>query len=222
MMRNIKTSNFLFLLVGTSAISWFLLSLFTGTNLSDALAFFKLVPNVVTIDSIAIVIFTKWLWRCKIFKKWLVPFPYLGGTWVGSIHSDWLNPETGKSVPPIPVMLTIKQSFFNISCLMQTGEMKSHSFIEGFLIDEDRQVKQLSYSYTSKPRIIFNNRSLAHDGTIVFDIIEHPVRKLKGRYWTERNTKGEIEFIYKSRVIQDDLLPELGNHPVTENDDLKK
>lgn len=222
MMKNLKTSNFVFLLVGISAVSWFFLSIFTGVKLSNTIDFFKLVPNVVTIDSIAMFIFTKWLWRCRIFKKWLVPFPYLGGTWVGNIYSDWINSKTGQSIPPIPVMLTIRQSFFNISCLMQTGEMKSYSYIEGFLIDEDRQIKQLSYSYTSKPRIILNNRSLPHDGTIVFDIIEQPNRKLIGRYWTERNTKGEVELVYKSKFIQEEILSDLGNHPVTEVKNFRK
>jgi hypothetical protein len=199
-----------------SAIAWIILSLITGTTLSNFLEFIKLVPNVVTIDSVAIFIFVKWLWKIKIFKKWLVPFPNLNGTWYGKIYSDWTNPETNQSIPPIPVMLTIKQSFFNISFLMQTSEMKSYSNIEGFSINADRQIKQITYTYTSKPRIVLNQRSLPHDGTIVFDIIEQPERKLKGRYWTERKTKGEIELNFYSKELCEDLIPEINKHPITE------
>ena len=130
-MKNLKVSNFVYLLVGFSAVAWFGLSLVTGQSLANAQSFFKLIPNVVTIDLFIILIFTKWLWSWKIFKGWLVPFPNLNGTWIGQIDSDWKNPETGASTPPIPVMLTIKQSLLNISCVMHTGEMKSYSFSEG-------------------------------------------------------------------------------------------
>ncbi len=89
-------------------------------------------------------------------------------------------------------MLTISHSLFHINCTMHTGEMKSISMAEGFNIDKDKQIKQLSYIYTSKPRIVLNERSSQHDGAIVFEIIESPEKKLNGRYWTERKTNGEI------------------------------
>lgn len=215
-MKNINRTNFIYILVAASALSWIALSWINGIKLSSAMDFLKLIPNVVTIDSIFIVIFTKWLWRWKLLRRWLVPFPNLNGTWVGNIYSDWINPETQQKVLPIPVMLTIKQSFFSISCLMQTAEMKSYSYIEGFTINEERQIKQLSYSYTSKPRIVLNERSVPHDGTIIFDIIENPNKKLRGRYWTERKTKGEIELLFKSNRIAEDLIDEVKVHPVTE------
>ncbi|GHV85653.1 hypothetical protein AGMMS50230_12610 [Spirochaetia bacterium] len=216
-MKNLNKSKFLYIFIGLTAIAWIVLSFIKDKKLSNIVDFLELIPDVVTIDSIAIFIFTKWLWKYRIFKKWLVPFPNLNGTWTGNIYSDWINPETNQSTPPIPVMLTIKQTFFNISCLMQTTEMKSYSNIEGFSIDEDRQVKQITYSYTSRPRIVLNQRSLPHDGTIVFDILEKPDRKLKGRYWTERKTKGEIILTFYSNELYDDLVPEINSHPVTED-----
>ena len=97
-----------------------------------------------------------------------------------------------------------------------TGEMDSFSTSEGFNIDPERQIKQLAYIYTSKPRISLNQRSLPHDGAIVFDIIEKPVRKLKGRYWTERKTIGEIILTHYSSNLLEDIPEELNQHPVTE------
>ena len=102
-----------------------------------------------------------------------------------------------------------------------TGEMESFSTSEGFNIDPDRQIKQLAYIYTSKPRIALNQRSVPHEGSIVFDIIEVPLKKLKGRYWTERKTLGEIILTQYSSNLLDDLPEDFNQHPVTEEKNLR-
>jgi hypothetical protein len=203
-------------LVGISGTAWFSLAYLGELNLSNLKDFFGLIPKVVSIDLLVIAGFVKWGWKIKIFRGWLVPFPNLNGSWVGYIHSEWKNPETGKKPDPIPVMLTVSQSFFHISCLMRTGEMESYSYSEGFLIDTERQIKKVAYSYTSNPRLSLNERSISHDGTVVFNIIEKPKRKLVGRYWTERLTKGEIIIEYYSRELLEEIPENLGDHPVTE------
>lgn len=215
-MRNVTLKNSLYLLVGISAVAWFLLAHLNGLDLSKLIDFFGLVPKVVSIDLLIVAVFVKWGWKLRLFRGWLVPFPDLNGSWVGHIYSDWKNPETGEKPPPIPVMLTVKQSFFHISCMMRTSEMESSSYSEGFLIDSDRQKKNVAYSYSSKPRLSLNERSVPHDGTAVFNIIESPERKLVGRYWTERLTRGEIVLKYHSEELLEELPKDLGEHPVTE------
>ena len=215
-MKNIQIKSSIYILVAVSAIAWFILAWLSDIDLSIATSFFSLIPKVVTCDILLILIFTKWGWKWKVFRGWLVPFPNLNGTWTGNIYSDWLNPETGEGVAPIPVMLTVNQSFFHINCKMMTGEMESFSTSEGFNIDPEKQIKQLIYVYNSKPRITLNQRSVPHDGSIVFDIIETPSSKLKGRYWTERKTLGEIILTQYSSDLLEDLPEDFNQHPVTE------
>ncbi|EAQ5910746.1 hypothetical protein FEF66_22515 [Salmonella enterica] len=217
-MRNVTFKNSLYLLIGFSAIAWFSLAYVNGLDLSKLKDFLGLVPKVVSIDLLVVAVFAKWGWKLKIFRGWLVPFPDLNGSWVGSIYSDWKNPNTGEKVPPIPVMLTVKQSFFHISCMMCTSEMESFSYSEGFLIDPERQIKNIAYSYASKPRLSLRERSIPHDGTVVFKIIENPKLKLVGRYWTERLTKGEIVLQYHSKELLEEFPKNFGEHPVTENE----
>lgn len=217
-MKNIQLKSSVYILVTVSAVTWLLLAWVSKLDMSVVSSFISLIPKVVTIDLILILIFTKWGWKLKIFRGWLVPFPNLHGAWSGSIHSDWVNPETKEKVPPIPVLLSINQSFFHINCKMMTGEMDSFSTAEGFNIEADRQIKQLAYIYTSKPRISLNERSLPHDGSIVFDIVENPEEKLKGRYWTERKTTGEIILKRYSSSILEDVPEGFGKHPVTEKE----
>lgn len=220
-MKNIQIKNSIYILVILSAVAWFLLAWFSGVSLSVAEEIFMLVPKVVTFDLLLIFIFTQFAWKWKVFKGWLVPFPDLNGTWSGHIYSSWKNPETGNEPPPIPVVLTMNQSFFNTSCKMMTGEMDSYSVSEGFNISSERQIKQLLYIYSSKPRISLDSRSLPHDGAIVFDIIEKPERKLRGRYWTERKTTGEIILLFYKKQKLEDFPTELGSHPVTETENIR-
>ena len=217
-MRNVTLRNSLYLLIGVSSIAWFSLAYFNELDLSKVKDFFGLVPKVVSIDLLVIAAFVKWGWRFKLFRGWLVPFPNLNGTWTGFIYSDWIDPQTGEKPPPIPVMLTVNQSFFHVSCVMRTSEMESSSYSEGFLIDADRQIKKVAYSYTSKPRLCLSERSIPHDGTAVFQIIEKPSLKLIGRYWTERLNKGEITLEYNTDELLEELPESLGEHPVTEHE----
>jgi hypothetical protein len=214
-MRNVNLRVSLWLIVALSGVAWFSFAYFGGVDLSKLPEFLGLLPKVVTVDLITIAVFVKWLWRCKWLRGWLVPFPDLNGTWLGEIRSDWVDERTGKKIPPIPAMLTVRQTFFHISCVMQTEEMRSDSYVEGFRIDDERQVRQLAYSYQSRPRLSVQQRSAPHDGTIVFEVIESGERKLRGRYWTERKTTGEIEFRFYSSAILEELPSGVGQHPMT-------
>lgn len=220
-MKNVRLKNSIYALISVSAVAWFVLAWQAGVSLSVAKDFFGLIPKVVTVDIFVIFVFARWGWKHQCFRGWLVPFPNLHGTWLGSIYSDWVNPETGEPVKPIPVMLTINQSFWHVNCLMHTVEMKSYSVSEGFNIDGEKQLKQLAYIYTSKPRICLNQRSLPHDGAIVFDIVENPVCKLNGRYWTERKTTGEIKLKFHSRQLLEELPDDYVTHPVTEDKNIR-
>ncbi|EOR10000.1 Cap15 family cyclic dinucleotide receptor domain-containing protein [Acinetobacter tandoii] len=220
-MSNTSLKSSIYLLIGVSAVSWFLLAYFNELDLSKIKDFFGLIPKVVSIDLLVIAAFVKWGWKFKIFRGWLVPFPNLNGSWVGFIYSDWKNPKTGKKPDPIPVMLTINQSFFHINCKMRTSEMESSSYSEGFIIDSDRQIKIMAYSYSSQPRLSLNERSIPHDGTAVFNIIENPKQKLVGKYWTERLTKGEIILHFYSKELLEDLPESFEKHPVTEDENYR-
>src|SRR5258708_6999820 len=77
---------------------------------------YKTVPLVVIIATL----FVLYGWRWRGFYPWLVSFPNLNGTWKGFIQTTWINPETGKTPGPIPAILTIKQSFIRVSCVLRT------------------------------------------------------------------------------------------------------
>jgi len=213
-MKNLNMKPFLYLLAGFSVIVLFLAAMVQGFDLRNFLDVLRLIPIVATADGIAYIVFTAWLWRWKRLQGWLIPFPDLNGTWQGHIQTTWKDAE-GKTPGPIPTILTIKQSFGRMSCVMRTAEMESHNYLEGFCIDKDAQVRRLCYSYTSRPRTALRDRSTPHDGTMLFNIIGKPVHKLEGEYWTQRKTTGTVTLTFRTRDLFDEIPSDLSEHPVS-------
>ncbi len=213
-MKNLNYKNFLFILLLISAFVWWSIAEIKGINLSDLWILLKQIPDVAFINGIFFAIFVKWGWKFKIFQGWLVPFPNLNGTWQGTIQSTWVDPKTNKSPAPIPVFLTIKQSFLNFSCVMRTAEMVSYSFAEDFRIDGEKQIKQMVYSYMSKPTVSLSERSAIHEGSIIFDILGKPVNKLSGQFWTSRKTTGVVELTFREKALLDQLPSDSPGHPM--------
>ncbi len=211
--KNINLKPFLFILLVFSGLVWFGLATASGLNMQHFVDFMRPIPKVVTADLILVGIFMKWLWRLKIFQGWLVPFPDLNGTWKGDIQTNWKDSD-GRIPGPIPAILTIKQTFGQLSCVMRTHEMESHSYLEGFHIDNDAQIRRLCYSYTSKPKTSLRSRSTPHDGTMLFNIIGDPVKKLEGEYWTQRQTTGSVIMTFYTKKLLDELPEDLPTHPM--------
>jgi len=215
MLKNLNLKYFIYILLAISFLIWFAFAIFSGIDQIELIRLIKILPQVAFVDMILVGLFVKWGWKSKYFKGWLVPFPDLNGTWQGIIQTNWKNPETGEIPGPIPVVLTIKQTFAHISCVMRTAEMTSYSFAEEFKLDKDRQIKQLVYTYSSKPLLYVADRSAPHDGTITFDIIGDPVEKLKGQYWTARKSTGEITLTFREEKLLDEMPNDLGVHPLS-------
>lgn len=154
------------------------------------------ISKSVLVITIVSVIFTRYLWKYRIFKDWLVKIPYLNGTWKGTLKSDWIDPNTGEQCPQIETTLSVNQSLFKLSCVMMSGEMKSFSLNCGYNINKDDQLQQLSYTYISVPKQDIQERSRIHYGAIIFDIEnEQSEMKLCGNYWTGRKTSGVVELV---------------------------
>lgn len=212
-MRNLNTKPFLYLLAAFSAIVLFLAALVRGFDLRNFIDVLLLIPIVATADVLGYLAFTTWLWRWKKLQGWLIPFPDLNGTWQGEIQTTWKDSE-GNTPGPILTVLTIKQTFGRLSCVMRTEEMESHSYLEGFCIDKDAQIRRLCYSYTSRPKATLRGRSTPHDGTMLLNIIGSPVRKLQGEYWTQRRTTGSVTLSYRTRKLLDEMPTHFPEHPM--------
>lgn len=153
----------------------------------------KLIAILVTFDGLFIYLFVEYIWKWHFLYDKLVPFPDLNGTWQGKIISTWENPETGESTPEIQATLKIRQSFIYIHCLLSTDKIESSSFVCQFDVDKERQRLRLVYSYGGEVNSPERESNPNHFGTAILDI-DYANEKLKGRYWTDRGTKGTLNF----------------------------
>lgn len=125
--------------------------IFLATQDLSSIDFWKALSHVSTTISINIafwLIFIKWLWKFGIFYPWLVQVPDLSGNWEGTVVSNW----GGGNRNPIPVSISIHQTFLNIQVTVKTAESRSFSLGASFNIDKDRGQQQLSYSYLNTPK----------------------------------------------------------------------
>ncbi|MBI2593256.1 hypothetical protein HYW44_01260 [Candidatus Daviesbacteria bacterium] len=200
-MKNIKqeavTWGQLLLLVAI----WSLVLFVTNTPLQINLEALKKLPEVVTIYTILVFIFTKWLWRAPQLQGWLVPFPDLQGTWEGTLQTTWVNPNSKKIPPPIPLILVIRQTFDSINCTMYTKESTSFSMAASFTEDLGSGAKTLAYNYSNRPDASIRDRSAVHDGAALLTVVTKPKKELKGEYWTNRKTTGSIGLKFKTKEL---------------------
>jgi hypothetical protein len=206
--RNIVTLN-----VGYTITLSLLIALIFKKNLEDFSSWVFVIPKVVTVQVATIVFFNKYLWKFRIFREWLVAFPDMNGTWMGTIKSDYINPETKKRVNPVPCMLVIKHKYKNIHINLYTAESRSYSFSEEIKFDKDKHLKRLSYSYTNEPKTLLDYRSTSHKGTVILNLIND--NELIGYYYTDRSTKGEMTFKFYSKDFFDKLPEGLPKHPMS-------
>lgn len=146
------------------------------------------ISTTISINIIFWVIFIKWLWKLKVFYPWLVQVPNLSGKWEGTIKSNW---NGGKS-DPIPMEMTIDQTFLNVQIRIKTQESRSFSIAGSFDIDKDRGQQQLFYSYLNTPKAGVRERSEIHYGSTLLVFEGFSVSEMEGEYWTSRKTTGEI------------------------------
>ena len=216
-MKNIKIRLALWVLLALSFLMFYAIYLIQERPNFNLNIILYILPKVVSINVVLYWLFVSFLWKLPIFKNWLVPFPNLNGTWKGQIHTTWTDPETGERPGPIPAILTIKQSFLNISCVMRTAEMTSRSLTSSFVLDKENQLERLVYTYDSNPIQTVKERSPQHCGTMSFNIVkEQKQNKLEGEYWTGRKTTGDIEMSFWIKERIDSFPKEWGPHPVSE------
>ncbi|MBR0502581.1 MAG: hypothetical protein IJJ77_04980 [Paludibacteraceae bacterium] len=150
--------------------------------------------NMPIIDSISYCIttlgvfaflFVSYAWRWKVFEGWLVPFPNISGKWKGYLESSYEGARKR-----IPIELSIRQTFLHIQIKLSTNESKSTSIVAAFNIDDDRNIKQICYTYLNEPKAKFQEKSPIHYGSIILDIDAND--KMSGKYWTGRKTTGDI------------------------------
>jgi predicted pore-forming effector associated with SMODS systems len=201
-MKNLRKETAIYIQLAGFVVIWTLVLFVSGVELKINWEALRKLPEVVTIYYALQLLFTSWAWRLPLFQSWLVPFPDLQGTWVGTVQSTWPEP-TAAPPKPIPIIIVIRQSFYSISCFMYSQESTSFSSAAQLMGEEDGLPLHLSFNYSNRPKSSVREHSQMHYGAAILRVVQRPERVLEGDYWTDRRTRGDLQVLFKSRDLTD-------------------
>ncbi|MCU1685394.1 MAG: hypothetical protein JWQ81_6133 [Amycolatopsis sp.] len=163
----------------------------------------KIFSTAVLAATLVLALWESWLWRLPLAQRMPGTPRCIRGTWRGVLTTFWVDPKTGKSPDPKTVYLVIRQSASELSVKLLTNESRSASSFASVRLDDGSY--ELLYLYLNRPDSRYESRSRMHHGSTALDLSGSPVKRLKGRYWTDRDTRGELDFTERSMKIVDDF-----------------
>jgi hypothetical protein len=148
--------------------------------------------TVITIVLYVVMAFDLWLWKIPLLHGWFVKRPVIDGTWKVGIRSNWKDPATGAGIAPVEGYMVIRQTFSTLSLRLLTEESSSELVGTEIVCSADG-LYCVSGVYRNEPRFQVRDRNPIHYGAVWLRIIDEPLKKVIGHYWTDRGTAGEME-----------------------------
>jgi hypothetical protein len=162
----------------------------TGDAVNPAwLRFYSVAVLVITLTLGA---WDHWLWRLQTAQRVKLVPRNLNGTWKGTLTSFWVDPATGARPAPKVAFLVVRQTSSHISLVLLTDESSSRSSLAS--LANDGTGPSLAYMYLNRPDSRVEHRSRMHNGSAFFEVSGRPAHRIRGRYWTDRNSRGELDF----------------------------
>lgn len=195
------TSTQVRVVITIAVLVWAVLLLLEGTPLRTE--YLRPYAFAVGAATIALESFDLLLWRFWPFRL-VARRPVVRGTWKGQLRSSWIDPATGMARPAKDVYLVIRQTYSTISLTLLTDESRSAS-TSASVVELSEGRYNLSSTYQSVPRLLLRSGSPIHHGALVLEANGAHPRRLEGSYWTDRDTKGELEFDSHTPSIESDF-----------------
>lgn len=154
---------------------------------------------------VATLVLTGWdlyLWRLPMAQRLPGVPRNVRGTWKGEVTSLWKDP-TGSAPDPVEGYLVVRQTFTTANVRLHTLESTSKSTLAQVSTPDGSTV--LDYLYLNIPRTSVQHRSVVHHGSVSLEVAGSPAHRLTGRYWTDRDSKGELRFTERSSRLADDF-----------------
>lgn len=167
------------------------------------LVWLKYFSGAVLVATLLLTAYDLFLWRLPPIQRIPGVPRSVRGTWKGTITSMWVDSSTGARVDPIDAYLVVRQTSTTVTVRLLTQESTSSSTLARVAQPDGSPV--LDYLYLNHPRATVRDRSPMHHGSVALEISGAPAHRLTGRYWTDRDSKGEMKFDARSTKLADDF-----------------
>jgi hypothetical protein len=164
------------------------------------LKFYSIAVAVVAIASTA---WDHYFWRTGIFQKLRTVPRCVAGTWKGTLRTQWVDPSSGKAPEPKTAYLVIRQTSTTVDVRLITDESESRSTFGQ--VSSGSEPPTLDYLYLNEPMNSLRDRSPIHHGSASMKIVGRPASRLTGHYWTDRDTRGELDMKWHKKETADDF-----------------
>jgi len=190
--------------VAFAAGVWALLLIIQGSVLPGG--WWKPFSMVVGAVVLLLEAFEYWGWRIPSLHPWPIAVPDVRGIWEGKLTTQWVDPESGNRPDPIQAYLVVRQTYSRINIRVLTAESSSMLLAGQFSQEADGEVV-LTGTYRNTPRLEHRKRSPIHYGGLLLRIPSRAARprRLRGQYWTDRQTLGELSFDWASKGVVSDF-----------------
>ena len=129
------------------------------------------------------------LCRLPLRPRWAVD---LNGKWAGEINSNWRPSADAPPLAPIPVTVTVKQTWLTVSVTLKTDKITSRSHGPHVEHDTESNELRIDYFYRTDPKAACrqDNPPQSGCGHIAIDLAKPDTMSL--RYSNDRGGPGDI------------------------------
>ena len=188
---------------------WVIGALLTGADFTLSGNLLRPVGPVLFAVGIVLTVFELWLWHCRILYPWFVDRPDLRGTWRATFVSSYVPPGKSEPVGAVDALFVIRQTFSSLHIRMLTAESSSNTV--GATVSREPDSSHLILGvYENRPREEVSHRSSMHVGAMWLSGDGRLPDALRGFYWTNRATRGDLTLRSRERRLRRSFEPSSG------------
>ena len=148
--------------------------------------------TAVTVTSIFLLFYDKFLWRLYVVRRWIAQLPDLQGVWKVTIVPVKPDDQSEQSVDSVVGYAQFDQTASSLNMRLYTEDSRSTTIAYAIRKIEKNQFR-LVIVYQNRPRVKERAREgTIHDGAAVYEFRGYSPKTVVGEYWTEKPTQGEI------------------------------
>jgi hypothetical protein len=180
-----------FWLVAGLAVCFYLLQTLLGYEVLTAA--WRSVTYGLACTTILFGAFFKLAWQSPRIARWMRR-PIVHGVWRGTLRSDFHQANTAPL--EIPIVFVIRQTYLTISIESFTKSQEGESKLEALIQNGRTEATRLCYVFELRRQYQGENKLTTGSGEL--RLIDNGER-LRGHYWTNTPTHGDLELVRISR-----------------------